>query len=676
MKRLSLALLVIILASMLVGCGPVDSPEKAAKEWLEAWATLDGNKLAERTCDAQQEAVQSGAIWLSAFAALGQMFTGQRTQADISDLRFVTISKSGDTAQVRVTGEIRTAVLAIAQTQEVDETWLIVREDGKWKWCGSLTETVQQPLMPATLEPATATPTPLMPPTSTPTPIGEAVSPTPTPSNLWVMSGLSGENVASLAAGSGVIYAATYGKYHGVFRSEDGGQNWFAINNGLGGLDVYSIAVAPANPDVVYVVTDQGVWQSLDGGATWRPSWTTGYGEDGDELTQVVVGAVDGSIAYVSNDTWCRFFETVDTGASWSEVTYVDYASLHGLFYNIAEGTAYLYGSSGVYKSIDYGRTWWRAAAVGDSYKVTTLCANENEPDTVYVGTLGHGLYKSEDGGGSWVPMNTALPNQGHGLTATSCLVDPLDPQTIYITWEELGAYQSTDGGETWAEVNFGLYEEARKHIATLAISDKEPRFLFAGTEGQGVWRYNLPPSLTSLATQRPRFTPTPTEEPTPTPVPPSVVESTPVVLPIETAWAQFMATVTADAEHFRGKPSAASTATVEAQKASQFIEVKLLGSKLEPEGVRVDYVASNKDNKSHTFFPQYPITVVYDCKYADRGWPTFNFLVSPIALEAGKEEKGSFFIPEYELHTEDYPPKCKVLAVELHFQPSVSLIH
>lgn len=136
MKRLSLALLVIILASMLAGCGPADSPEKAAKEWLEAWANLDGNKLAERTCDAQQETVQSGAIWLSAFAALGQMFTGQRTQADISDLRFVTISRSDDTAQVRVTGEIRTAVLAIAQKQQVDETWQMVREGGKWKWCG------------------------------------------------------------------------------------------------------------------------------------------------------------------------------------------------------------------------------------------------------------------------------------------------------------------------------------------------------------------------------------------------------------------------------------------------------------------------------------------------------------------------------------------------------------
>ena len=136
MKRLCLALLVIILASMLVGCGPTDSPEQAAREWLDALLNLDGNKLAERTCDAQEEDVQSGAIWRSAIAAFGEMLTGQREQADISDLQFVTISKSGDTAQVRVTGEIRTAVLAIAQKQQVDETWQMVREGGKWKWCG------------------------------------------------------------------------------------------------------------------------------------------------------------------------------------------------------------------------------------------------------------------------------------------------------------------------------------------------------------------------------------------------------------------------------------------------------------------------------------------------------------------------------------------------------------
>lgn len=272
MRRLSLALLIMILLSLLSACGPTDSPDKAAKEWLEAWTNLDGNKLAERTCDAQQENVQSGAIWVSAFAALGEMFTGQRTQVDTSDLHFVPISKSGDTAQIRVTGEIRSAVLAIAQTQEVDETWLIVREGGKWKWCGALTETVQPQFMPATPELPTSTPTPLVPPTSisTPTavPIGPTVSPTPSPSNLWVMSGLPGETVPSLAVGPGVIYAATHGKRHGIFKSEDGGHSWFAINNGLGDLEIFEVLVSPTDPEVAYARGEGGDVGTEFGGQT------------------------------------------------------------------------------------------------------------------------------------------------------------------------------------------------------------------------------------------------------------------------------------------------------------------------------------------------------------------------------------------------------------------------
>ena len=123
-------------------------PEIAAKEWNEALLNLDGNKLAERTCAAQQASVQSTAIWASAFAVLGQQFTGQQTNADISDMRFETTSKRGNSAQVRAYGEIRTVVLAIAQTVRVDLTYTMMQESGKWKWCGETGSTVGGTTLP------------------------------------------------------------------------------------------------------------------------------------------------------------------------------------------------------------------------------------------------------------------------------------------------------------------------------------------------------------------------------------------------------------------------------------------------------------------------------------------------------------------------------------------------
>lgn len=137
MKLLRGAGLTLIGVCLLTACGTGETPESAAEEWLEALANMDGNELLERTCAEQQGNVQEAGLWLSAFAVLAQSFTGQQTEADISDLNFAVVDKSGDTARVRVSGQIRTAVLAVAQVQEVDEVWRMVREDGKWKWCGN-----------------------------------------------------------------------------------------------------------------------------------------------------------------------------------------------------------------------------------------------------------------------------------------------------------------------------------------------------------------------------------------------------------------------------------------------------------------------------------------------------------------------------------------------------------
>lgn len=136
MKVLHAVAIIVIAISVLTACGMGDSPERAAEEWLESSLNMDGNTLMERTCAEQQESVQEAGLWLSVFGILGQLFTGQQTQTDISDLRFNVVNETGNTAHVRVTGQIRTAVLAFAQTQEVDEEWLMVQEDGKWKWCG------------------------------------------------------------------------------------------------------------------------------------------------------------------------------------------------------------------------------------------------------------------------------------------------------------------------------------------------------------------------------------------------------------------------------------------------------------------------------------------------------------------------------------------------------------
>jgi hypothetical protein len=142
MKSSRTALFIVILMSLLSACGLGDSPEKAAREWLKAYLSLDGNKLLERTCIDRQADVQEAGTWLSAYGMLGEMLTGQKTKADISDLHFDLISETGNSASVHVYGVMSVAVLASFESQNVDEEWQMVKEDGKWKWCSYAMEDV------------------------------------------------------------------------------------------------------------------------------------------------------------------------------------------------------------------------------------------------------------------------------------------------------------------------------------------------------------------------------------------------------------------------------------------------------------------------------------------------------------------------------------------------------
>lgn len=137
MKHKTMAVLLVVCSFLLTAC--FESPEKGAKEWFDAMLNLDGNRILERTCVEYRPQIQEWGLWNSAFAMLPQLFgLDLKSQGDVSGLKFDEISNSSSetTAYVRVHGEVRVAVLAFAQSVPVDETWLMVKEDDVWRWCG------------------------------------------------------------------------------------------------------------------------------------------------------------------------------------------------------------------------------------------------------------------------------------------------------------------------------------------------------------------------------------------------------------------------------------------------------------------------------------------------------------------------------------------------------------
>ena len=132
--------LILIIGGVLMGCGTdrqEPGPEDGAKEWIDAIVNQDGNRILKYTCKEHRDDVKEAGMWISAFAVLGQLLTNRSVQieGDISDLKLETVSESDDQAEIRVYGELRVAVLANASAYDVDERWIMIKEDDTWRWC-------------------------------------------------------------------------------------------------------------------------------------------------------------------------------------------------------------------------------------------------------------------------------------------------------------------------------------------------------------------------------------------------------------------------------------------------------------------------------------------------------------------------------------------------------------
>jgi len=155
--------------------------------------------------------------------------------------------------------------------------------------------------------------------------------------------------------------------------------------------------------------------------------------------------------------------------------------------------------SGGVWKTENGGTTW---IPIFDDQPVSSigdLALEPGNPDVIYVGTgesnvrnsisFGNGVYKSTDGGKTWVHL---------GLEATErisrIVIDPKNPRTIFVGAlgraygpnRERGVFRSTDGGTTWEKV---LYTDDQHGVADMDINPHNPNIVYAA-----LWRFERKP--------------------------------------------------------------------------------------------------------------------------------------------------------------------------------------
>ncbi len=116
--------------------------------------------------------------------------------------------------------------------------------------------------------------------------------------------------------------------------------------------------------------------------------------------------------------------------------------------------------------------------------EVWTVAVSPHQPEVLFAGTGGHGLFRSVNGGGSWRPMSRGLESPYvRGLA-----FDPHDPQRVYAVVEPAAWYTSTDGGETWVCTADATSFGGADTVVALAVTADEVPVCLVATPG-GVWR-------------------------------------------------------------------------------------------------------------------------------------------------------------------------------------------
>jgi photosystem II stability/assembly factor-like uncharacterized protein len=166
-----------------------------------------------------------------------------------------------------------------------------------------------------------------------------------------------------------VMYAGTTG---GVYKTTDGTANWTLVNNGLipkekldaaMALGVNTLVTDPARPGTVYAGTTKGLFKTSDAGASWQ---------------RTEKGLADNYISVLLIDP-----------------------SSHMVLY---AGTR-----KGVHKTTD-GASWAQCNNGLTTLNIRAMALSPLDPQTVFAGTNGSGLFRSMDGGLNWKPIPLVSP--------------------------------------------------------------------------------------------------------------------------------------------------------------------------------------------------------------------------------------------------------------------------
>jgi len=285
--------------------------------------------------------------------------------------------------------------------------------------------------------------------------------------------------VAGISGDPTVYYMGTPGG--GVWKTTDGGRVWNPIFDDQHVASIGAVALAPSNPNIIYVGTGEqtrgnGVYKSTDAGATWmhigleKAYYISSIVVDPRNSEIVIVGVLVRAVTSVSSEPPERgVFKSINGGKTWTRTLSKD--GLDGIADmcadpgNAREIFAAMWHppdpssnrddknkqDGWIYKSTDEGSTWSQVAGKGLPSEPLDRIGLAVAPGTrgrrVFAIT-GQGLFRSDDAGDTWRKITSDPRIIGSGYISR-VYVDPRNPDIVHVM--QTSTYRSTDGGQTFA---------------------------------------------------------------------------------------------------------------------------------------------------------------------------------------------------------------------------------
>src|SRR6202171_1706414 len=271
--------------------------------------------------------------------------------------------------------------------------------------------------------------------------------------------------VVGIPGKPGVYYAGAGGG--GVWLTQDGGLSWKAIFEKESTASIGAIALAPSNPNLVWVgtgennprndvITGKGVYFSPDAGATWKHMGL----RDAGQISNIVIDPNNPNNVFV------------------------------GVLGHVWGPNA----ERGVFRTTDGGNTWKKVLFIDEDTGVSSLVMDPGNPMVLFAGlwrmrrypwaldsggTTG-GIFRSVDGGNTWKKLTEGLPDTATGRIGLGAA--PSNPRHIYALVESKKGtlYDTTDLGDHWKMVSNNHSLAARGfYFSELVVSPQEENKIY-----------------------------------------------------------------------------------------------------------------------------------------------------------------------------------------------------